>query len=357
MPFLLLVALMLLAGLARGSQSCNPSLELCMTDNNGALAPAPGYQTDDVDVNEIPDECGIPGGNGQSCRGCDGRLYPDHPEQAPQLDHCGVCGGDGTTCCGLGMCSRHGMCVESQCQCRKGWVGALCETPAVLCEEVTCGEQQGRGACVPQTGECRCVAGFTGSACQLRDCYPHGAYDRHSDSCTCAPGWAGETCKKCAIAPAHYINVCTRVGVLRKMEKREAEASLRLGLAWLPDSIVGDYYYDCECDPYDKGNVPSRTHEARALTNQQLQDALNEMLVTQINRFVTTEDELNKAVKKTKQAQEAAVTNVQKGVTFAVIVAAGSVFVTTIIGYWILNRTFRKAGVRIPSGPPGDKSA
>merc|ERR1719384_2516380 len=39
-------------------------------------------------------ECGVPGGDGSSCAGCDGV-----PNSGAVVDVCGVCGGNGNSCC------------------------------------------------------------------------------------------------------------------------------------------------------------------------------------------------------------------------------------------------------------------
>lgn len=46
-----------------------------------------------------PDACGVPGGDGESCKGCDGV-----PNSGKEPDSCGVCGGDGTSCLPHGGC-------------------------------------------------------------------------------------------------------------------------------------------------------------------------------------------------------------------------------------------------------------
>ena len=47
----------------------------------------------------IVDECGLCGGDGSTCAGCDGV-----PNSGIKLDRCGVCGGDGSTCPGVRSC-------------------------------------------------------------------------------------------------------------------------------------------------------------------------------------------------------------------------------------------------------------
>jgi hypothetical protein len=62
-----------------GGSSCNESVNC-----NGTLVPANQLQKVDV--------CGVCGGNGQECLGCNGLPY------GPKYDVCGVCGGNGSSC-------------------------------------------------------------------------------------------------------------------------------------------------------------------------------------------------------------------------------------------------------------------
>lgn len=329
LPMIYLLAVLLLLFVPSGHAiRCDPSVELCrVNQETGQLMPvpmAPGVGDEPVDQTLTPDVCGVMGGDGTSCLGCDGRVYPDHPDQAPRIDHCGVCGGDGTSCCGLGWCSHHGMCVEGECQCRKEWTGSLCETPAILCENVECGQSELRGECVPATGSCQCNVGFTGSQCQMRDCFPHGAYDKPNDTCRCARGWTGERCDQCSVEEKGRRIICTGPNKMSNVAARKAHLLKEQGKAWDRDSIHNEIYFDCACIPF-KPN--SRTADTRALNSAQLEDALNELLVTDIDRFTDNVDTLEAAVEKTENQNEERVTNTHKGVIFAAIIYIGTMII------------------------------
>jgi len=56
------------------------------------------------DTPKVIDQCGICGGNGTSCIGCDGLLY------GKQYDICGVCGGNGSSC--FDPCKDYSSCAD-----------------------------------------------------------------------------------------------------------------------------------------------------------------------------------------------------------------------------------------------------
>jgi hypothetical protein len=81
-------------------------------------------------------------------------------------------------------CSGHGVCYNdtNTCSCYDGWAGVLCQVsscplgPAYADQPVSSVEAHqmvecsNMGMCDRRTGHCACKAGFTGDACQYRDC-------------------------------------------------------------------------------------------------------------------------------------------------------------------------------------------
>lgn len=63
-------------------------------------------------------------------------------------------------------CSGHGVCVEGNCICKKGWKG-------VNCDEMDKDALQ----CLP-------------------DCSGHGTFDLEAQTCQCEPMWSGDDCSK-----------------------------------------------------------------------------------------------------------------------------------------------------------------
>jgi hypothetical protein len=57
---------------------------------------------------KVVDDCGVCGGNGLSCAGCDGV-----PNSGKKLDACGVCGGDGKSCAGCDGVPKSGKVVDA----------------------------------------------------------------------------------------------------------------------------------------------------------------------------------------------------------------------------------------------------
>lgn len=83
---------------------------------------------------------------------------------------------------GRNVCSGHGTCVNATCQCIEGWHGITCAigdcpfgaawfdepvAAAVAHRPIEC---SGAGSCDRGQGLCNCAAGFSGDACELRDC-------------------------------------------------------------------------------------------------------------------------------------------------------------------------------------------
>jgi len=81
--------------------------DACTTDVQTGLVEWKVYQIADP---ALPDDvCGVPGGDGTSCLGCDGV-----PNSELEFDVCGVCGGDGTGCDGCDGVAGSGA-VEDEC--------------------------------------------------------------------------------------------------------------------------------------------------------------------------------------------------------------------------------------------------
>jgi hypothetical protein len=87
------------------------------------------------------------------------------------------------------ICSGHGVCFNTSssgsgsCSCYDGWAGILCQVstscphgpafadqPISSTEAHQMAECSNMGLCNRRTGECVCRVGFTGDACQYRDC-------------------------------------------------------------------------------------------------------------------------------------------------------------------------------------------
>ena len=81
-----------------------------------------------------PDECGICGGDGKSCAGCD-----DVPNSGKEPDECGICGGDGTSCAGCDDVPNSGAAYDSCGHCAKPGEGFMhCRDPYTLTFEGGC---------------------------------------------------------------------------------------------------------------------------------------------------------------------------------------------------------------------------
>ena len=112
--------------------------------------------------------------------------------------------------------------------CAPCFTGPLCKTP------VSCSHH---GACIPSTGECLCVPGYSGPECSIathacKPCYSgpmcatlnacsgHGTCDTTGGHCVCEAGYTGAecsvsaVCKPCYSGPACSVhNSCSHHGV------------------------------------------------------------------------------------------------------------------------------------------------
>eukprot|EP00961_Rhodomonas_salina_P185262 2501576-Rhodomonas_salina.1 len=75
---------------------------------------------DGVIHGKVEDDCGVCGGDGKTCAGCDGE-----PKSGKTVDTCGVCGGDGSSCTGCDGIANSGLRVDSCGVC--GGSGEWCE--------------------------------------------------------------------------------------------------------------------------------------------------------------------------------------------------------------------------------------
>lgn len=115
-------------------------------------------------------------------------------------------------------CSNHGSCGEhDKCTCDPNWSGgdcslAKCPHGASWSKSTDGGEYSecsSRGSCDRKTGACQCLAGFSGTSCQRKECPEscsgHGVCEAPStkgsrtaltveQSCKCDPGWTGVSC-------------------------------------------------------------------------------------------------------------------------------------------------------------------
>jgi len=172
------------------------------------------------------DECGVPGGDGSSCAGCDGVPNSGAEDDlcgvcegsnacvgcdgiansGAEVDACGVCGGDGSTCAGCdgvpgsgltvdvcGVCGGNGSsCCSSSSECGADAYCNFDETTTGTCEQcsnvaTTCSEQdfdtsQGQDAC-----EAVCERGGFGTVdtVQCTADYPYAGVDGRGDGICC----------------------------------------------------------------------------------------------------------------------------------------------------------------------------
>jgi len=178
-----------------------------------------------TDAAAVDDECGVPGGDGSSCAGCDGVPNSGAVEDlcgvcegsnacvgcdgvansGAEVDACGVCGGDGSTCAGCdgvpgsgltvdvcGVCGGNGnSCCSSSSECGDD---AFCNFDDVTtgqceqCENIatTCADDnfitsQGQDAC-----EAICENGFTTvDTVRCTAEYPYAGVDGRGDGVCC----------------------------------------------------------------------------------------------------------------------------------------------------------------------------
>ena len=94
-----------------------------------------------------------------------------------------------------GHCHAHGKCVDSQCQCERGWHGDTCDVS--LCSLPGRDKCSGHGECTDD-GTCSCAIGYLGDSCEVAVC---GDDARCSDQgkctgsyCACNMPWMGKVC-------------------------------------------------------------------------------------------------------------------------------------------------------------------
>lgn len=59
-----------------------------------------------------------------------------------------------------------------------------------------------------QTGTCRCVEGWSGSTCTIKNCGETGHYNYTSQKCECNLGYTGSYCNECGGAPDGKVFMC-----------------------------------------------------------------------------------------------------------------------------------------------------
>ncbi|MBK8256439.1 MAG: hypothetical protein IPK82_27695 [Polyangiaceae bacterium] len=128
----------------------------------------------DGDPEAVVDECGVCGGVGDSCAGCD-----KIPNSGVTLDECGVCGGDGSSCVGCDGVPNSGLVVDGCGVC--GGDGSSCPG----CDGVM-GSQVFADVCG--------VCGGDGSTCEGCDGVPNSGVTL--DECGVCGG-VGDSCIGC----------------------------------------------------------------------------------------------------------------------------------------------------------------
>eukprot|EP00743_Colponemidia_sp_Colp-15_P005284 GILK01005683.1.p1 GENE.GILK01005683.1~~GILK01005683.1.p1 ORF type:complete len:1065 (-),score=74.19 GILK01005683.1:89-3283(-) len=92
------------------------------------------------------------------------------------------------------FCNGHGVCINNQCQCIRGYKGRSCEHPF---DWAPCpADCNNRGKC--DRGRCVCYPGYSGMSCEsgpvcVADCSPMGVCQE--GVCVCQPGWTGDDCQ------------------------------------------------------------------------------------------------------------------------------------------------------------------
>jgi len=89
-----------------------------------------------------------------------------------------------------GYCSKHGVCLDTTCECFSGYTGPDCATKLCI------NNCSGNGVCVE--GDCKCRPGYFGQACDVRHCMYncHGnGFCHNGQTCSCHPGYGGVYCE------------------------------------------------------------------------------------------------------------------------------------------------------------------
>jgi len=226
------------------------------------------------------DICGKCGGDGSSCRDCEGV-----PNGGKVYDACGNCGGDGSECCGLnGECSGHGSCDSSLkgCRCDVGWTGLTCQAKQNMCQLGGLKEAcNGRGQCNQDTGTCICDEGWYGDQCHLKTCSGHGPYDPETNTCICAPGYTGEDCSMCENPPSGWAYLC--------MQKYRILANGKVAMEGNTISILDDIDAAQNQQFIDNGewgdNVLKNVDDASSLSKEALESIVQPMM-NKRNKFI-----------------------------------------------------------------------
>ena len=85
-----------------------------------------------------------------------------------------------------------GICVNSKCYCRDGWMQGNCEKPSCP------GDCNGHGRCNPDTSRCHCEHGWMGEGCNEQACCDptcSGNGKCMNGTCVCTEGWYGMSCE------------------------------------------------------------------------------------------------------------------------------------------------------------------
>lgn len=162
---------------------------------------------------------------GTRCDACadPAMAYPNCTQTNLQcaLDRCngfGTCYGAGCLCaggrvppfcaqnahaCGLDRCSGNGVCSTvdgTTCACDTGWMGDACNVSTASLSSMLCGAH---GTLSPDTMECLCADGYTGTSCEKLACAAYtGTWN--GTACACAAGWTGARCETSVCGEAGY---------------------------------------------------------------------------------------------------------------------------------------------------------
>uniref|UniRef100_A0A8C1WMA3 Notch receptor 3 n=1 Tax=Cyprinus carpio TaxID=7962 RepID=A0A8C1WMA3_CYPCA len=177
-------------------------------------------------------------------------------------------------------CENGGMCMDSRCLCRPGYIGSLCQHPdpchhSPCLNGAACKSQVANG--IPQY-TCVCQRGFRGQDCSLIDaCATNPCANgarctnwNHHYNCSCPPGYQGKNCRndidECR-KPGKCLNggICMNTAGSFRCECLAGYSGRTCEIPTQPCAPsqclnggtchqTGDHTYDCACLPGFKGH-------------------------------------------------------------------------------------------------------